>query len=126
MPEIAVSPVSPTFTVTVVFAPKVVEPSTVAVTRAVFGPPFSNTPFCTLASVVSVSTESLIAVGVASSSVIVPVASPAVSETVALVEVIWTINVSSGSSITSSVVLTATVAVVDPAAMVTSAAATAV
>ena len=120
MPEIAVSPLLPTVTVTVVSALKVVPPSTEAVTRAVLAPPSSATLLCTSSLSVSASTDKVMEVGVASSSLIVPVAVMAVPEKVALVgEVSCTRKVLSGSSITSWVVATMTVVVVDPAAIVT-------
>ena len=102
---------------------KVVEPSTVAVTRTVFAPPPSATEVWVSTVSVSASTDKVIAVGATSSSVIVPVA-VAVVDSFALVGAdSWTANVSSGSSIASSRVATVTVSDVDPAAMVISVAA---
>ena len=120
------SPLLPTLTVTVLSTPKVVDPSTVAVTRAVFCPPSSATLFCTLSLPVSASTDNVIAVGVASSSVIVPVAVSSSPRVALVASDNSTKNVSAGSSITSSDVATVTVVEVDPAEMVTSVAVTAV
>ena len=73
-----------------------------------------------MSTLVSASTDRVIAVGVASSSVIVPVA-VAVVDSFALVGAdSCTRNVSAGSSITSAKVFTVTVVSVAPADMVTS------
>ena len=71
MPSAALSPLLPTSTVTVLSAVKVVEPSSVAVTRTVLAPPPSASEFCTLLVPVSASTVSVAVVGALSSSVIV-------------------------------------------------------
>ena len=112
MPSVAVSLLSPTVTVTSVALSKRVLPSREAVTVIVWAPSSSPT--------VPSSTDKVIAVGVSSSSVIVPAAVSS-SPNVALVgDDSSTRKVSSGSSITSSVVSTVIVVDVDPAVMVTS------
>ena len=110
MPETAASPSLPTVTLTVLSVAKVVVPPSVAVTVTVVAP----APSPTLAGL----TPSVAVVAASSSSVMVPV--PVEGEPrVALVgEARATTNVSSGSSMTSSVVCTSTFAVVEPAAMV--------
>ena len=113
MPSVAVSLLSPTVTVTSVALSKRVLPSREAVTVIVWAPSSSPT--------VPSSTDKVIAVGGSSSSVMVPVAVWSVDERVALVgDDSSTRKVSSGSSITSSVVSTVIVVDVDPAVMVTS------
>ena len=78
MPSVAVSPASPTSTVTVLSAVKVTEPPSVAVTRTVFAPPSSASEVCTLPVPVSASTVSVAVVGALSSSVSVIAASATV------------------------------------------------
>ena len=119
MPSTAESPLPPTVTVTVVSPLKVVPPSTEAVTRAVLAPPSSVTLLCTSSVSVSASTDKVMAVGVSSSSRMVPTADR-FSGGVKSIKLLTSIRkVSFGSSITSSMVATSTVAVVDPAGMVT-------
>ena len=91
-----------------------------AVTRTVFFPPFSATPVWVSSAEVSASTVKVNAVGATSSSVIVPVAVAAEDSSALVGSDNTTLNVSLGSSITSSVVATVTVVEVDPAAMVIS------
>ena len=112
----------PTVTVTSVAASKAMDPSRVAVTRAVFAPPSSATESCTSVVPVSASTVSVSAVGAVSSSVMAPVAAPApwAVETVALVGApSVTVTVSLPSLITSPLTGTTMSASVLPAAIST-------
>ena len=82
-------------------------------------PPSSVTLLCTSSVSVSASTDKVMAVGVSSSSRMVPTADR-FSGGVKSIKLLTSIRkVSFGSSITSSMVATSTVAVVDPAGMVT-------
>ena len=105
MPSVAESPSLPTVTVTVCAVAKRVAPSMVAVTRTVLTPPSSAILLCTLFVPVSASTVSVMPLGAASSSVMVPVAW-AVAIVAPTAPVSSTRKVSFSSSSTSSVVAT--------------------
>ena len=120
---VAASPALPTVTVTSAAASKVVEPASVAVTRAVFAPPSSATEDCGPAVSLSASTVSANDMGAVSSSLIVSVASVGLATPWPPVAAPLTLTVASAASTWLSVAVTVTVPllVVAPAAMVRSA-----